>query len=160
MKIKEYLSSRLSLKILFNLYPPLFFNRIILKKISADYRKMTVVIKKTIFNINFHKTIFGGTIFSACDPFFPTMYYYIFKNKNCNLIIWVKNAEINYLQPADTSLLLEFKINESQIKDIEKGLKLHGKYEVKNEVNALNKKKVICANAQITTYLRDPNFIN
>ena len=148
------------LRFVLNIFPPLFFNRIILKKVSEDYTEFKVVLRKSILNMNFHKTIFGGTIFSACDPFFPTMYYYIFKNKNCNLIIWVKNAEINYLQPADTSLLLEFKINESQIKDIEKGLKLHGKYEVKNEVNALNKKQVICANAQITTYLRDPNFIN
>ena len=75
---------RYFLRFILNIYPPLFFNRIILKKISKDYKEMTVVLKKSIFNINFHKTIFGGSIFSACDPYFPTMYYNIFEQKQKN----------------------------------------------------------------------------
>ena len=69
---------RKTLQFILNIFPPLFFNRIILKKVSEDYTYMKVKIRRSILNINFHKTIFGGTIFSAFDPFFPTMYYNIF----------------------------------------------------------------------------------
>lgn len=155
MKFRKHL-----LKIILNLFPPLFFNRIVVKNISDDYLEMDVVLKKTFFNINFHKTIFGGSIFSACDPFFPTMYYNIFKLQDRKLIIWVKNAEINYLLPANTSLKLKFQINNSHLSEIEKNLQTNGKCEIKNEVEAKNKNNEICASAIITTYLRDSNFMN
>ena len=150
------ISKRRFLKLILNLYPPLFFNRIRVKKISLDFKEINVVLKKSIFNINFHKTIFGGSIFSACDPYFPTMYYNIFKLKNKELIIWVKDAKIKYLQPATSNLFLNFKIKNSQIKEIESNLKTQGKYEIKNEVLAINKEGITCAQAVITTYLRDP----
>tara|TARA_Y100001978_G_scaffold180341_1_gene175798 strand:+ start:165 stop:491 length:327 start_codon:yes stop_codon:yes gene_type:complete len=87
---------------------------IYLNSISSDYREMNIVLKKSIFNINYYKSIFGGSIFSACDSYFPIMYYYIFKNKK--LKVWVKKAEINYLKPAESSLRLNFKIEKSQVK--------------------------------------------
>ena len=57
---------------------------------------MKVVLRRALFNMNFHKTIFGGSIFSACDPYFPTMYYHIFANKNRKALktyqqIWKEN---------------------------------------------------------------------
>ena len=155
MKYKKYF-----LRIILNLFPPLFFNRIYLKKISKDYKEMNVVLRKSILNINFHKTIFGGSIFSACDPYFPTMYYNIFEQKKKKLIVWVKNAEIKYTHPANSTLNLNFKIQDSQINEIENALILNGKHEITNEVSAINKAGIVCAQAAITIYLRDPNFIN
>ena len=151
---------RYFLRFILNIYPPLFFNRIILKKISKDYKEMTVVLKRSIFNINFHKTIFGGSIFSACDPYFPTMYYNIFEQKQKKLIIWVKNAEIKYINPANSTLGLSFKIQDKQINEVENALALNGKHEITNKVSAINREGIVCAQAEITIYLRDPNFIN
>lgn len=144
------------LKLSLNIFPPLFFNRILLKHISSDYREINVILKKSIFNINYYKSIYGGSIFSACDPYFPIMYYHIFKNRK--LIVWVKSAEINYIKPAYSSLKLNFKIQDSQIKEIEQALFKNGKHEIINEVKAINLENVICAEAKITVYLRDPNF--
>jgi hypothetical protein len=144
------------LKLSLNIFPPLFFNRILLKYISSDYREINVILKKSIFNINYYKSIYGGSIFSACDPYFPIMYYQIFKNRK--LIVWVKSAEINYIKPAYSSLKLNFKIQDSQIKEIEQALFKNGKHEIINEVKAINLENVICAEAKITVYLRDPNF--
>jgi hypothetical protein len=53
------------IKFILNIFPPLLFNRIVLKEISNDFLEMKVVIKKSLFNMNFNKTIFGGSIFSA-----------------------------------------------------------------------------------------------
>ena len=116
---------------------------------------MKVVLRRALFNMNFHKTIFGGSIFSACDPYFPTMYYHIFSNKNRKLIIWLKAAEIQYLKPADSTLTLHFKITEDEIKIVEETLNKKGKTEIWHTVEAINKKGIICAKAKIQVYLRD-----
>ena len=120
---------------------------------------MQVVLKKAIFNINFHKTIFGGSIFSACDPYFPTMYYHIFANKDRKLIVWLKAAEIKYLKPANSSLKLNFKITEENIQMAEKNLNDTGKFEIWHTVEAINKEGIVCAKASIQIYLRDDSII-
>ena len=149
---------RKTLQFILNIFPPLFFNRIILKKVSEDYTYMKVKIRRSILNINFHKTIFGGTIFSAFDPYFPIMYYNIFEQKNRKLEIWLKSANIKYKRPATTHLFLEFKISEDDIQTAESELDINGKYEKWHKVEAINKKGVICAEAEILVYLRDNNI--
>ena len=150
MQIQKY-----AIQFVLNIFPPLLFNRIVLKEISDDFMQMRVVIRKALFNINFHKTIFGGTIFSACDPYFPTMYYHIFAKKNRKLIIWLKSAEIQYLRPADTSLKLHFIITKEDILLAEKTLDKEGKFEIWHDVEAISKKGIVCAKAKMLVYLRD-----
>ena len=146
---------KFAIKFVLNIFPPLLFNRIVLKEISDDFLEMKVVIRRSLLNINFHKTIFGGSIFSACDPYFPTMYYHIFTNKGRKLIVWLKSAEIQYLKPADSTLKLHFKITEGEIQLAEKTLNEKGKFEIWHTVEAINKKGVICARAKMQVYLRD-----
>tara|TARA_B110000008_G_scaffold220821_1_gene221029 strand:+ start:111 stop:488 length:378 start_codon:yes stop_codon:yes gene_type:complete len=122
--------------------------------ISEDFTSMKVILKKSIFNINFHKTIFGGSIFSACDPFFPIMYHYIFKKSNYNLIIWVKSAEINFLKPANSSLELNFNISKDEIEIAKRELDKNDKFEAEHLINAKDNNGVICASATINIYLR------
>ena len=150
MQIQKY-----AIQFVLNIFPPLLFNRIVLKEISDDFMQMRVVIRSSLFNINFHKTIFGGTIFSACDPYFPTMYYHIFAKKNRKLIIWLKSAEIQYLRPADTSLKLHFIITKEDIALAEKTLDEKGKFEIWHDVEAISKKGIVCAKAKMLVYLRD-----
>ena len=152
-------TNRFLIKTVLNLFPPLFFNRIVLKEIKKDFTEMKVKLRRSVFNINFHKTIFGGSIFSACDPYFPTMYYHIFSTRNRKLIIWIKSAEIQYLIPAETSLKLNFKISNKDIKFVEENLNNKGKIEIWHTVEAKNNKEEICAKAKILVYLRD-NKIN
>lgn len=148
---------RFLLKTVLNLFPPLLFNRIVLKEISNDFMQMRVVLRRALFNMNFHKTIFGGSIFSAFDPYFPTMYYHIFANKNRKLIIWLKSAEIQYLRPADSTLKIHFEITEADVEKVEKTLDEIGKTEIWHTVEAINKKGVVCAKASMLVYLRDDN---
>ena len=152
-------TSKTLLKFVLNIFPPLLFNRIVLTHISDDYMQMKVVIKRSLLNINFHKTIFGGSIFSGCDPYFPTMYYKIFEKRNRKLIVWLKSAEIKYLKPANTSLKLHFTINQDDIDKASEILDKTGKYEVWHTVNAINKKNLICAKAKMLIYLKD-NQVN
>jgi hypothetical protein len=143
------------IKSVLNIFPPLLFNRIILKEVSDDFMQMRVIVKRSLLNMNFHKTIFGGSIFSACDPYFPTMYYHIFAKKGRKLIIWLKAAEIQYLKPADSNLKLYFKISNENIELVEDNLNKQGKIEIWHTVEAINKKGIVCARASMQIYLRD-----
>lgn len=151
----EFMLRRKTLQFILNIFPPLFFNRIILKEISEDYTYMRVKLRRSILNINFHRTIFGGSIFSAFDPYFPTMYYNIFALKNRKLEIWLKSANIKYKRPATTHLTLEFRISAEDIKTAEKELNKNGKHEKWHKVLAINKKGIVCAEAEMLVYLRD-----
>lgn len=150
MRLRNFL-----IRVLLNLYPPILFNRIVIKMISEDFTSMKVILKKSILNINFHKTIFGGSIFSACDPFFPTMYHYIFKRRNHNLIIWVKSAEINFLKPANSSLELNFNLSKDEIEIAKRELDKNNKFEAKHVVNAKDNTGVICASATLKIYIKN-----
>jgi hypothetical protein len=143
------------LRFVLNIFPPLFFNRIVLKKVAKDYSEFNVVVRKSILNMNFHRTIFGGTIFSAFDPYFPTMYYNIFNQKNRKLEIWLKSANIKYKRPATTDLSLIFKVSPDDIAEAEKSLNKIGKFEKWHTVQAINTKGIVCAEAEMLVYLRD-----
>ncbi len=147
------------IKFVLNIFPPLLFNRIVLKEISDDFLEMKVVIRRALFNMNFHKTIFGGSIFSACDPYFPTMYYHIFANKGKKLIIWVKSAKIQYLKPAESNLKLHFIITKEDILLAENTLNEKGKFEIFHIIEAINKNGIVCARAKIQVYLRENKSI-
>ena len=151
---------RKTLQFILNIFPPLFFNRIILKKVSKDYTYMRVKIRRSILNINFHKTIFGGSIFSAFDPYYPTMYYNIFYLKKRKLEIWVKSAKIKYKKPATTHLILEFKINKEDIISAEQELNQKGKFEIWHSAKAINNSGIICAEAEMLVFLRDNKIHN
>ena len=105
--------------------------------------------------MNFHRTIFGGTIFSAFDPYFPTMYYNIFKQKDRKLEIWLKSANIKYKRPATSDLYINFKISNENIIEAENILNKVGKFEKWHTVQAINTKGVVCAEAEMLVYLRD-----
>ena len=143
------------LRFVLNIFPPLFFNRIVLKKVSKDYTEFRVVLRRSILNINFHRTIFGGTIFSAFDPYFPTMYYNIFKQKDRKLEIWLKSANIKYKRPANSDLYISFKISNENIIEAENILNKVGKFEKWHKVEAVNDKGIVCAEAEMLIYLRD-----
>ena len=83
------------------------------------------------------------------------MYYHVFTNKGRKLIIWLKSAEIQYLEPADSTLTLHFKITEENIQIVEEELDKEGKVEIWHTVDAINKKEIVCAKAKMQVYLRD-----
>ena len=151
----DFMFRRKILRFVLNIFPPLFFNRIILKKVSEDYTELKVIIRKSMLNMNFQKTIFGGTIFSAFDPYYPTMYYNIFQQKDRKLEIWLKSANIKYKRPAKTSLHINFTIRAEDIIEAENALNKRGKFEKWHTVQAINTKGVVCAEAEMLVYLKD-----
>jgi len=152
---KKYSSKTIAF--LLNFFPPLFFNRIKITKANDRLSEIDIKIKYSWMNRNIQKSIFGGTLFSAFDPFFAIMYWQAFSNLNIPMEVWVKSADINYLKPAKTDLFINFKIDNNDIQKAIDHLKTDFKYEVNHHIKAYDKKGEAYAEANILIYIRNSN---
>lgn len=141
-------------RLVLSLYPPLFFQRISVRNFGKDFRTAEVRIAKSLFNRNYNRTIFGGTIFSAVDPVYVFMYWQIFARKGMKLQCWLKSANIDYRKPGDTELIASFSLTEDDIADAEQQLNEVGKFVRTHRVEVLNTRHEICALAETEVYMR------
>jgi acyl-coenzyme A thioesterase PaaI-like protein len=145
-------------KWMMNFYPPLLVNRIFVKSISSDFRMVSVRIRKSWINRNLQGTIFGGTIFSAADPFYALMYWQVFKQKGYKCEAWLKSAEIDYLKPGTTDLDLVFELTELDIEEALKELALKGRFQKTHLIEMINTNGEVCAQVKTLVYLRIPRL--
>lgn len=144
-----------TLKWLLRFYPPLLFQRIWVVKFSTGFKGVEVKINKSLFNINYNKTIFGGTIFSASDPFYAILFDQILSKKGFKTRVWLKSAHIQYLKPGNTDLYFKINITDADIEEAENALKSVGKFIKTYPIEIYNKQKVLCALVQNEVYVRN-----
>ncbi|QNL21520.1 YiiD C-terminal domain-containing protein [Hyphobacterium sp. CCMP332] len=111
-----------------NLYPPNLLNRIVISKLSDDFREVDIKIKKSILNKNLQGSIFGGTLYSAADPYPALLYWQCLHQQDINTEAWLKKAEVEYHKPASTSILFKYKISEKEISEAMEELFKDGKF--------------------------------
>ena len=147
-------SSKL-LRKLMNFFPPLFINRIKIVENDSDFTNLKVEVKYSWLNKNLQKAIFGGTIFSAIDPYYAVMYWQIFSTKGLPMEVWIKKVEISYRKAATSNLEITFSLTEYDIENAIKSLMSEGKYEVWHDVNAIDENQEICTEARILVHIRN-----
>lgn len=139
---------------LLSLYPPLLFQRVSVRKFGKGFRTAEVRIAKSLFNRNYNKTIFGGTIFSAVDPFYAVMYWQIFMRKGISVQSWLKSASIDYRKPGDTDLTAKFILEETDISEAENQLNTVGTFVRRHTIEVINTRNELCALAETEVYMR------
>lgn len=137
-----------------SLYPPLLFQRISVRRFGPGFRTAEVRIAKSLFNRNYNRTIFGGTLFSAVDPIYVFMYWQIFARKGYRIQGWLKSASIDYKKPGDTTLTIQFALSESDIGEAERQLNEVGKFVKKHGIEIRNTRDELCAVAETEIYIR------
>ncbi len=141
-------------KWLINAYPPFIFNRIKIQEFGKDYRSCKVRIKKSFWNRNMNGTIFGGSLFSASDPFYAILYWQIFERKGYKVQTWLKSAQIQYLKPADKDLFLSFNLTENEIAEAEQSLLNTGRYKKIHEIPYVSKEGDVYVVSNTEVYIR------
>ena len=136
------------------LYPPLFFNRIVVKSVSKDYRRVKVKVVKSIFNKNMQGGIFGGTLFSGSDPYPAVQFWNIFKAKGYDCIVWLKRSEIDYIKPAKASVYYDFFIPDVMVNKAEADLKSTGRAEVVYQESGIDKNGMLITKVRSTTVIK------
>ena len=140
------------------LYPPMLFQRIWVTKVHKAFRGIDVKINKSLFTTNLGNSIFGGTIFTATDPFYALLFGQIFRNKGLKITVWLKSAGIQYIKPGRTDLYYTILITEEMIAEAEQTLSKEGKFIKSYPIEIYDRAGVLCASAENEIYIRNLNF--
>jgi acyl-coenzyme A thioesterase PaaI-like protein len=141
-------------RLLLNLFPPFLFNRIRIESIGNGFRTCRVRVRRSLLTRNLNGTIFGGTIFSAADPFYAVMFWQIFARRGMKVQTWLKSASIKYLKPAASDLLLQFELSADEIDAAAAALERDGRYTRSFTTEALDPAGRACARIITEVYLR------
>jgi hypothetical protein len=146
--------SERALKWAMRFYPPLLFQRIWTVKFDTGFTGVHVKIFKSVLNSNYNKTIFGGTIFSAADPFFPILFHQALRRRGYHITLWLKHSKIDYLKPGRQSLYFSIRLDEADIENAVQTLNTSGKFIKTFSVKITNKDGEICAMVHNEVYIK------
>ena len=155
--LKRYHSADLKpseLKRMLNLWLPFLFNRIHIEHVSDDFRAIVVRLKHTFWNRNPSKAIWGGSIFSAADPFFPIMLKQNALIHGYKTDFFTKSTEVKYIKPAKTDIIFKFRLSNKDVNSVMRVLSENGKYDGWHEVQGIDKSGAICIRARIQSHLK------
>ena len=144
-----------TLKWAIRFYPPLFFQRIWVTNFGADFKSVEVKINKSLFNTNYNKSIFGGTIFSATDPFYALLFDQLLRIRGFKSRVWLKSASIQYLKPGRTNLYFKIILTDEDVAEAEVALVEVGKFIKNYKIEIFNKQGELCAIAINEVYVRN-----
>jgi acyl-coenzyme A thioesterase PaaI-like protein len=114
-----------------------------------------VKIFKSLFNSNYNKSIFGGTIFGASDPFYALLFDQVMQRKGYKVRVWLKSAQINYLKPGRSNLNFTIRLSEEEIEEACHILNTVGKFVKAYPIEIFNKEGELCATVMNEVYIRN-----
>jgi len=85
---------------------------------------------------NYVKTIFGGSMYGAVDPFYIFM---LIKILGPGYVVWDKTAAIRFRRPGRERLFAKFVITPEDLAEIRAGVAAAGKYEKSYTVHLTSK---------------------
>lgn len=129
-------------RFLINLYPPMIFNGVKVLSLSTDFTSLKLRIRRTIFTRNHSGSIFGGSLFSAVDPYYALMFWQIFQQEGIDCSTWLKSAEIKYLKPANKKLYASLVISEEEKKQALLTIKSQGRFDAHYTIYLVDKEGV------------------
>ncbi|WP_419788541.1 DUF4442 domain-containing protein [Mucilaginibacter sp. SP1R1] len=140
------------------LLPSPFFQRIWVVKIDTGFKGVHVKIKKSLLNKNYNDSIFGGTLFSAADPFYPLLFHQLFSKKGYKLKVWSKSSSIQYLKPGLSDVYFKISLTDDEIANAEQILNTEGKYLAHHPIDIYNKNGDVCVSLVNEVYMRNLDF--
>jgi len=136
-------------------YPPLLFQRIWVRRFHSGFRGVDVKINKSLFNKNYNGSIFGGTIYSATDPFYALLFDQLLQREGFKVRVWLKSASIQYLKPGRSTLYFTIIVTDEMLNDAITALNTTGKFVRAYPMEILNKQGEICATVMNEVYVRN-----
>ena len=134
----RFISKPKVLKLGFNLSP--MYRRTSAKVIyiSEDFLKIQIKLPFSYKNANYVNTIFGGSMFSAVDPFPMTQLMNLIGD---DYVVWDKAAEIFFRRPAKEDLYADFIYSLEELEEIKKKAKELNEFEIVKITKLTNKDK-------------------
>ena len=127
-----------------------------IESVSDDLTEIKIKIPKSYKNLNYAKTIFGGSMFSATDPIFMVQ---LVELLGPNYIIWDKSSTINFKKPAVSDAYSVFTFSHDEIKEIKKSVNNQKKMDIVKTVHITNSDgSVVFAEVSKKIYIADKEY--
>ena len=136
----KFINKSLVLKYGFNLSPMYRRTSAKVVYISEDFLKIQIKLPFSYKNANYVNTIFGGSMFSAVDPFPMTQLMNLIGDE---YVVWDKAAEIFFRRPAKEDLFADFIYTDEEINEIKKKAQEQDEFEIIKSTKLTNKDKSI-----------------
>jgi len=137
------------------LYPPLFFQRIWVRRFHPGFRGVDVKISKSLFNKNYNGSIFGGTIYAATDPFYALLFDQLLQRKGFKIRVWLKSASIQYLKPGRSALYFTIYVTDEMLNEAVQALNTTGKFIRAYPMEITDGNGELCATVMNEVYIRN-----
>jgi acyl-coenzyme A thioesterase PaaI-like protein len=138
-----------------NLYPMYFGTGGKITFLSSDWREVRVRLRRSLWTYNYVGTIFGGSMFSASDPFYMLM---LFHNLGKHYVVWDKSASIRFKKPGKTTLYAHFELDEKTIAEIKEKAAYSGETDWQFIIQWKDKSGKVHAEIERTVYVADKCF--
>lgn len=119
--------------------------------ISSDWKTVKARLPLNMFTRNIVGTIFGGSMYSFCDPIYMLM---LMKVLGKDYIVWDKSAAIQFIKPGTNTLHAVFNITNTEIEEIE--MELLNQFSITQhfQIQLLSQDNVIHATIDKELYMR------
>ena len=138
-----------------NLYPMYFGTGGKITFLSSDWRQVQVRLRRNMWTYNYVGTIFGGSMFSASDPFYMLMLFHSLGKK---YVIWDKSASIRFKKPGKTTLYAHFEVDEKTLADIKEKVAYSGETDWQFTIQWKDGAGKVHAEIERTVYVADKCF--
>ena len=152
----KFINKSLVLKYGFNLSPMYRRTSAKVVYISEDFLKIQIKLPFSYKNANYVNTIFGGSMFSAVDPFPMTQLMNLIGDQ---YVVWDKSAEIFFRRPAKEDLFADFIYTNEEIDEIKKKTQEQDEFEIIKSTKLTNKdKSIVYCEVRKRVYIADKTF--
>ena len=119
---------------------------------SGDSREVQVRLRRNIWTYNYVGTIFGGSMFSASDPFYMLMLLQILGSP---FVVWDKAASIRFRKPGRSTLYARYILTDELIGEIRAEVAQTGQTERILPLEWVDAAGVVHAQIERTIYIAD-----
>jgi hypothetical protein len=122
---------------------------------AADGSEVHLRLRLNIWSYNYVGTIFGGSMFSASDPFYMLM---LFRSLGPRFVVWDKSAGIRFRKPGKETLYAKLQISATDFKEIKDAVAQNGEVTRSFIIQWKDKNGVVHAEIERQCYIADKEF--
>ena len=152
----RFMSKSTVMKYGFNLSPMYRRTSAKVTYISKDFLKIKIKLPYSYKNANYVNTIFGGSMFSAVDPFPMTQLMNLIGD---DYVVWDKAAEIFFRRPAKEDLYAEFTYTLEELGEIKQKANDNNEFEIIKSTQLTNRdKSIVFCEVRKRVYIANKTF--
>lgn len=122
---------------------------------AGDSSEVHLRLKLNIWTYNYVGTIFGGSFFSAADPFYMVM---LLRSLGPAYVVWDKTAHIRFKKPGKTKLYAVLVISPDDLQNIKNQVRDCGHATKTFSIQWIDKDKTVYAEIERQCYVADKEF--